>query len=234
MKVIESKIIDKYLRVIKQMYNLGWGERNAGNVSYLLSDDEIRQFTDLKEGPVYPLQSDKGFLKGRFLLITGTGKFFRNIDENIEDNIGIVKILEDGSNYQVVWGLNNTKATSEISTHLYSHQSRLSVDENHKVIIHTHATYLNMLSRVFPLDEKMISKTLWGINTENIVIFPEGVGIVPWLVPGNSQIGLQTAEKFTKFKIVLWPLHGVVASGDSLDNTFGLIETAEKAAKVLI
>ncbi|HLT00254.1 MAG TPA: rhamnulose-1-phosphate aldolase [Acholeplasma sp.] len=235
MKVIEYKTVSKFTKIIKLMYDLGWAERNAGNVSHYLTEEEIKQFDDLKEGAIHDLDVVYKDLIGKHFLITGTGKFFRNIEDNVEDNIGIVKILPSGNQYQIVWGLNNSKPTSEISTHLYSHQARLSVDPKNRVIIHTHATYINVMSRVIhPLDEKFVSRTLWGINTENIVIFPEGLGIIPWLVPGNSNIGVQTAEKFKKYRIVLWPLHGVVSSGESLDVAFGLIETVEKAAKVFI
>jgi rhamnulose-1-phosphate aldolase len=32
----------------------------------------------------------------------------------------------------------------------------------------------------------------------------------------------------------LWPFHGVFATGPTLDDAFGLIDTAEKAATVLV
>ena len=34
--------------------------------------------------------------------------------------------------------------------------------------------------------------------------------------------------------LVLWPFHGVFGSGPTLDETFGLIDTAEKSAEVLV
>lgn len=33
---------------------------------------------------------------------------------------------------------------------------------------------------------------------------------------------------------MLWPFHGVFGSGPTLDETFGLIDTAEKSAEVLV
>lgn len=33
-------------------------------------------------------------------------------------------------------------------------------------------------------------------------------------------------------RLVLWPHHGIFGAGSTLDETFGLIETAEKAAEV--
>lgn len=34
--------------------------------------------------------------------------------------------------------------------------------------------------------------------------------------------------------LVLWPFHGIFASGPSLDDAFGLIDTAEKSAEVMM
>ena len=33
-------------------------------------------------------------------------------------------------------------------------------------------------------------------------------------------------------RLVVWPFHGIYGSGKDMDETFGLIETAEKAAQI--
>ncbi len=230
--ILESRFIQEFSNVIDRMYLLGWDERNAGNVSYILDEAELSEYLDLsKIGRLYPLQINAKPLAGKYLLVTGSGKYFKNVKEQPEANACIVKVTQAGDHVEILWGLKPTeRPTSELSTHLASHISRLEVDPTHRVIIHTHATYLNMMSAITELDEKTFTKALWGLNTENIIIFPEGLGIIPWEIPGNGIIGKNTAEKFKTFKIVLWPLHGVVASGDTLDSTFGLVETVEKAA----
>lgn len=63
---------------------------------------------------------------------------------------------------------------------------------------------------------------------------PDGVGILPWMVPGTDEIGQATATDMQKHSLVLWPFHGVFGSGPTLDETFGLIDTAEKSAEVLV
>lgn len=68
--------------------------------------------------------------------------------------------------------------------------------------------------------------------TECIVVFPEGVGIIPWMVPGTDAIGRATAAKMKNVRLVVWPHHGVFGAGTTMDEAFGLIETAEKAAQV--
>lgn len=230
--ILESKFIREFSNVIDRMYLLGWDERNAGNVSYILEPVELSEYLDLsKPGRLYPLQINAKALLGMYFLVTGSGKYFKNVKADPEANACIVKVVEDGNQVEILWGLqSNERPTSELSTHLASHIARLSVDSTHRVIVHTHATYINMMTAITTLEEKSFTKSLWGLNTENIIIFPEGIGIIPWEIPGNGVIGKNTAEKFKTFRIVLWPLHGVVASGDTLDATFGLVETVEKAA----
>jgi rhamnulose-1-phosphate aldolase len=70
--------------------------------------------------------------------------------------------------------------------------------------------------------------------TECIVIFPEGVGVLPWMVSSSSEIGLASAEKFREYRILIWALHGCTVTGTSLDEAFGLMETVEKGADIFI
>ena len=68
--------------------------------------------------------------------------------------------------------------------------------------------------------------------TECIVVFPDGVNILPCTVCGTNQLGLDTAEKMKTARLVIWSQHGLSGMGNTLDEAFGLIETAEKAAEV--
>ena len=45
-----------------------------------------------------------------------------------------------------------------------------------------------------PLDARTITRALWKAMTECIVVFPKGVGVVPWMVPGGSEIAQATCE----------------------------------------
>lgn len=64
------------------------------------------------------------------------------------------------------------------------------------------------------------------------MVFPEGVGIIPYMTPGTNEIGAKTAAKMADYRVVMWPHHGIFAVGADLDETFGLIETVEKTALI--
>ena len=70
------------------------------------------------------------------------------------------------------------------------------------------------------------------MQAESIVVFPEGIGVLPYMTPGTNEIGQATAQKMADFRIVMWPQHGIFGAGDSIDETYGLIETVEKAATI--
>ncbi|WP_407267836.1 class II aldolase/adducin family protein [Radiobacillus sp. PE A8.2] len=75
---------------------------------------------------------------------------------------------------------------------------------------------------------------MWSLKSECILVFTEGLGLLPWMVCGNGPIGEKTVIKMKEFRIVLWPHHGILACGQTVDQALGLIETAEKSAQVYV
>ncbi len=91
---------------------------------------------------------------------------------------------------------------------------------------------LQEMTYVHDLEEKAFTRTLWQMCTECIVVFPDGVNVLPWMLCGTNEIGQATAEKMATARLVVWSQHGIYGAGKDLDETFGLIETAEKAAEI--
>ena len=159
---------------------------------------------------------------------------YRLTSENVESIKNIID--EKGENYKVVWGLvNGAKLTSELPSHLMSHSVKFeATNGKHRVIMHSHATNLIALTFVLPLDGAVFTRELWEMATECPVVFPSGVGIVPWMVPGGAEIAEATSELMKKHDVVIWAHHGVFCSGEDLDLTFGLMDTVEKSAEILV
>jgi len=182
---------------------------------------------------VLDLGFDASTLAGYYYLVTGTGRYFRNVTNQPLLDLGLVRISEDGQKAELLWGFEDGgKPTSEFASHLMSHIERLKVNPNHKVVFHCHPTNLIALSFTQPLDERHLSRLLWKMQAESIVVFPEGIGVIPYMTPGTNAIGEATAAKMAEFRAVIWPHHGLFASGDTLDETYGLIEVIEKAAMI--
>ncbi|GFH41514.1 rhamnulose-1-phosphate aldolase [Lactococcus hodotermopsidis] len=232
--ILAAPFVQEMMKTTANLYRLGWDERNGGNISYRLDEKWVQPFLDttnvIRE---IPMIFDASILAGKYFIVTGSGKYFKNVKDDPEANLGIVRVQENGKTLDLLWGLSdNAVPTSELPAHFMSHIARLSVDPDNRIIMHNHATHLLAMSFTHDLSEKALTRTLWQMCTECLVVFPEGVSIIPWLVPGTNEIGEATAAKMLETRLVLWPQHGIYGAGRDMDEVFGLIETAEKAAQV--
>ena len=183
------------IRTVTNMYDHGWDERNGGNVSLLLEESQVNDYVDgavLREIPT-------GFscpeLDGKYFLVTGTGKYFKNVQYAPEINLGLVRLTDGGETAQLLWGFaDGGKFTSEFPAHMMSHAERLKVDPQNRVVMHCHPANLLAMTYVHMLNEKQFTRTLWQMCTECIVVFPDGVNVLPWMLCGTNEIGEATAE----------------------------------------
>ena len=235
--IVESWFIKAMTKATSDMWLKGWDERNGGNVSLRLMPEDLDSCRHcLTENRVVEIGETIAGLASQYFLVTGSGKYLRNVQLDPEENLGIIQIAENGRQAQVLWGLRgNGIPTSELSAHLRSHRSRQQVSQHQsRVIMHCHATNLIALSYVMDLSSPAFTRALWEMSTECLVVFPEGIGVLPWMVPGTPAIGEATAALMQEHALVLWSFHGIFAAGATLDEAFGLIDTAEKAAEVLV
>lgn len=232
--ILTAPFVKEMCDTTANMYRLGWDERNGGNISYMLDEAEVREYLDVNNViRTIPTGFQADSLVGKIFIVTGTGKYFKNVEKDPENNLGIIRIAKDGTTAELLWGYRDGgRFTSELPAHLMSHMARLSVDKDNRVVIHSHPTNTLAMNFVHELDEKKYTHTLWEMCTECIVVFPDGVGILPWMLCGTNEIGEATARKMKEFRLVIWGMHGIYGAGKSLDETFGLIETVEKAAQI--
>lgn len=231
--IFEAPFIKEMCAVTANMYRLGWDERNGGNISYMLDENEVGEYLDLNEViRTIPTGFNATELIGKIFIVTGTGKYFKNVEHDPENNLGIIRIAKDGETAELLWGYSDGgRFTSELPAHLMSHTVRLKANPENRIIMHCHPDYTLAMTQVHEMDERALTRTLWKQMTESIVVFPDGIGVLPWMVCGTNEIGIATAEKMKQYRLVVWTLHGIYGAGKDMDETFGLIETVEKAAK---
>ncbi len=238
MGIIEQEVMQGFIRMCDDGWQQGWHERNGGNLTYRMREEEVTQCKPWFRQPEY--WKDMGVqapeLAGQYFLTTGSGKYFRNIKLAPRDNIGIVRINETGECWGIVWGLESGGVpTSEFPSHFLNHSVRAkATDGQNRVIYHAHVPALIALTYVLPLTNREFTRVLWKSATECPVVFPGGVGVVDWMVPGGADIALATSEIMKKFDAAVWAHHGLFCSGPDFDTTFGLMHTIEKAADIFI
>ena len=105
---------------------------------------------------------------------------------------------------------------------------------NYRVIYHAHTTNVIALTFVLPLEDKVFTRELWEMATECPVVFPSGIGVVDWMVPGGEEIAIATSKLMEKYDAAIWAHHGLFVSGADFDMAFGLAHTIEKSAEILV
>ena len=237
MKVLDAEFVQGFIRMANDGWEQGWHERNGGNLSYRIRPEEVEAVKeDFEPKEWQPIGTSVPKLAKEYFLVTGSGKYFRNVIIKPEDSICIIELDEKGENYRIVWGLvNGGRPTSELPSHLMNHEVKMiATGGKHRVIYHAHTTNIIALTFVFPLEDKVFTRELWEMATECPVVFPEGVGVVPWMVPGGRDIAVATSKLMKKYNLAIWAHHGMFASGEDFDLTFGLMHTAEKSAEILV
>ena len=196
--------------------------------------DECRTYFKAKPGPWVEMGVQADNLKGEYFISTGSGKFLRNVSLEPQNSICIVEINQKGDSYRIVWGLENGGVpTSEFPTHFMNHSVRKRVtDGANRVIYHAHTPYVIALTYVLPLKAEVFTRMLWKSATECCVVFPGGVGVVPWMVPGGTDIAKATCLQMERYDAAIWAFHGLFVSGPDFDSAFGLMHTIEKAAQI--
>lgn len=239
MDFMNVKAIEGFVRMCSDGFNQGWHERNGGNLTYRMTDEDVKQAKDY----FYDTPSDwvelgitAENLADEYFIATGSGKFMRNVELDPEDNICIAQLNGRGDKYRVVWGLKNGgRPTSEFPSHLLNHSvKKAATNGEHRVIYHAHTPSVIALTYVLPLDAKSFTNVLWKSMTECPIVFPNGVGVVPWMIPGGAEIAVASSKLMKDFDAIVWAHHGLFCSGPDFDTTFGLMHTIEKSAEIYI
>lgn len=237
-KIADIPFAEGFVRMCSDGWKQGWHERNGGNFSYRMKETEVEQVKDFlchtdeweEIGTAVP------DLAGEYFMVTGSGKYFRNAELCPEENICILEVDETGEKYRICWGLTSGgRPTSELPSHLMNHEVKKRVTNGtYRVIYHSHPVNVIALTFVLPLKDEVFTRELWETMTECPVIFPKGVGVVEWMVPGGREIAKVSSELMEEYDVVVWAHHGLFVAGEDFDSAFGLMHTVEKASEILV
>ena len=75
--------VEESVEILDLLYKHGWDERNGGNLSYIIPEKEVKEFIgEEKILRTYQYDFDMSTIIGKYFLITGTGKYFKNLLTN--------------------------------------------------------------------------------------------------------------------------------------------------------
>lgn len=232
----ELPFVKGFVRMCQDGWLLGWHERNGGNLSYRLTEQETAAAGTwfAPEADWHPLGITAENLGNACFLVTGSGRYMRNVPEAPGENLCILQLDDTGSRWKKLWGLySGGSPTSELAAHVLNHSAKTAAtDGKNRVVYHAHPANIIAMTYILPLSDRDFSRALWQSETECVAVFPQGVGVVPCMVPGSREIAQATAEKMNLYDIVVWAHHGMFAVGPDFDTAFGLMHTVEKAAEI--
>lgn len=239
MKITDIPVMQDYIRMCGDGWDQGWHERNGGNLTYRMRPEEVdrcRPYFKETPGDWVDMGVTGEKLAGEYFISTGSGKYFRNVPLAPQDNLCILEIDGEGKRWRIVWGLEKGgRPTSEFPSHFLNHSVRkAATNGENRVIYHAHPANLIAMTYILPLTARDFTRALWQSATECPVVFPGGVGVVPWMVPGGADIALATSKLMKEYDAAVWAHHGLFASGPDFDTTFGLMHTIEKAAQIYL
>ena len=234
-KVIDLDFIRALTRMTTRACALGWHEANGGNLSYRLAPEEVEQVRACQlaaAGPWLPLGISVPQLGGQYFVITGRGQYLRNVALFPESSLALLELDSQGQNYCLRWGLKNGgQPSSELPSHLLNQAIKKPA---RRVVYHAHPANIIALTFVLPPDSRVVTRALWAMMPECLMTFPEGLGVLPWTVPGGYDIARASSALMAHYNVVVWAQHGVFCAGRNFDETLGLMETVEKAAEIYL
>lgn len=215
-----------------QLTGLEATEGSAGNISVFVRElrNLAEEFTARGE-LILPVSLPE--LANCWLVLTGTGRRLRDVSKYPEQNLVVLHIQANGG--QAVWyAATNLHPSSEWNSHLAVHADNVRRREvNYHALVHAQPHYLTYLSHHpdYATSAKLSNRLLrW--EPETIVTFPEGLGLIPFQVPGSAILMEHTVNFLQDYRLVVWQKHGVMARSEkSASNAADLIEYAETAAR---
>jgi rhamnulose-1-phosphate aldolase len=219
------------------LWEKGWAERNAGNVSVDVTA-AAGAAADSPEGAFRPLAGAvPPETAGRFYLTKATGARFRDIARRPEAGLLLVRVSELLDGYRVLAGGDRPgrEATSELISHLKIHGMLRRTGQPPRAVLHTHPTHLIALTHAEAFVRgEALNRILWRMHPEVKVVLPEGVGVVPYVCPGTEALADATVRALEGRRLAVWRKHGAVAVGADAAEAFDLADTADKAARIYL
>ena len=229
-----NDIIMEIAKTARLLWNKGWAERNAGNISVKLENQPEQSTFIFGQDESIKLHHPVPECTGSYFLITAAESRMRDIADMPENGLVLLQINNNGTSYNNLKNSNSGNGpSSELPVHLLIHQLIAQRKSAERVIIHSHVSELIALSHAPQLKTKeQINRIIWGMHPETLTYLPEGIGYIPYELPGSLSIARKTVSEFKMHRIVLWEKHGVFAIGNDLAETFDLIDLVSKSVKI--
>ena len=238
---MEINFVKPYLIEIQKLSQIlwqkGWAERNAGNFTIRIPHfpSEVLSLFSNKETK---LENAFNSISGELFLVKGKNIRLRDLADNPVEGTGLLLVTESGKTCKLLSlsSMNdNFTATSEIESHLLIQQFLKEQKREDVAVLHTHPLELIILSHHQPLQEEArINHVLFAMHPEVKFLLPQGLGFVPFEIPGSNELANKSLMSLQSHNVILWEKHGTLAVGKTIDDAFDRIDLINQAAKIYL
>ena len=214
--------------------DIGACEGAAGNISVYVRwpIDVTKRFPILGE---IELPQPISELAGGTFIVTGSGRRLREIIDDPTANLACIVVNQGGLTGKLYTSINRRfeRVTSEFNSHVGVHYDQImSSGTNFHAVIHAQPIHLTHISHIPRYqDEKYLNTHLLRWQPETIVNLPEGIGFLPFCVPGSAELMAGNVQLLRSHRIVVWAKHGVMTRSDlSVKKAADCVEYAETGA----
>ena len=215
----ENPLIQKVLAQLKdigtRVWDRGWAEANAGNVSIDITSELESQALLAKDERAY--------------LVSRTGSRYRNFASSILESICLVVVSPTGERVFP----EGAKPTSEWITHKSIQRQFVADAAPHKVILHTHPSDVIAISHL-PEYELDLKDKLFSSLPELSIYMPEGIAISSYAAPGSDDLALRSLAVLQNKKALIWQYHGLLCFAPTIDMAYDYLEIVNKAAGIYL
>ncbi|HEX6288360.1 MAG TPA: class II aldolase/adducin family protein [Herpetosiphonaceae bacterium] len=218
----------------QRLSGINASEGAAGNISMVIGWPlEVRRRFPV--GASFVLPHPAPALAGHLVIVTGSGRRLRDIHLDPVANLAAVLVDADGRTGRLHTSPRRLfeRVTSEFNSHLAVHDDQIArTGTNFHALIHAQPPHLTYLSHIPAYrDQALLNRRLIRWEPETIVNLPEGIGVLPYKLPGSPAMMEANVAGLREYRIVLWSKHGVMARSDiSVTRAADRIEYAETAA----
>lgn len=189
------------------IWQRGWAEANAGNVSIRLDDAPDAEL----------------------FLVSRTGSRYRQFAQDPMQSLMLVHATQDG------WKALDPqcKPSSEINAHLNIHRHLKSINSPARVILHSHPNPVIAIShhKIFQ-DEERLNQELAEMLPEFPLFLPKGTSLCELYPPGSEELANASYQCLGERNAIIWKHHGLLCMGHSLDQAFDYMEVIVKACEI--
>ncbi|HQZ98731.1 MAG TPA: class II aldolase/adducin family protein [Thermoflexales bacterium] len=157
-------------------------------------------------------------MAGHTFVVTGSGRRLREIKDDPGANLGCLVINKDGKTGQLFTSPRRlfARLTSEFNSHLAVHYQQKKLEGTPmNAVVHAQPRHLTYFTHIPSYrDEKYLNYRLLRWQPEAIVFLPEGIGVVPFFVPGSPDLMAANVAALKTHHVVVWCKHGAMARSE--------------------